>query len=176
MRVLPHSRSAVLALALVLPALSMPVVAAPCPDSGLTPVNYRAYVRRIQEELPRHGYRPSAPDGVLGPRTIAGIKHYQRDAMLPADGCVTPALLDHMLYHLPKVYAGSAADTALERDVQQALALRGYYRGRIDGIVGPKTLAALEAFQRDAGLRVNRVVNRSVLASIRDADPALRAP
>lgn len=173
---MPLIRPVHLALAAVLAALTAPVAAENCPPSGLTPGNHAAYVKRIQEELPRHGFRAGPATGQMDERTRRGIVLYQRAASLMSDGCVTSALLDHMLYHQPKVYAGGSADTALEREVQQALAERGYYKGAIDGIVGPKTTAALEAFQLDAGLRVNAVVNRSVLTAIRDADPSIKAP
>ena len=163
------------ALALLLPALALPAAAQHCPETGLAPANFSAYVKRIQEELPRHGYRAGPVDGRLGQRTRSGIRAYQRDARLYPDGCVSVELLDHMLYHQPKVYAGGAADTTLERQVQQELRGRGYYRGPVDGIVGPRTRAALEAFQRDAGLRVSPHVNRSTLAALRDADPSVRA-
>ena len=173
---MPRFRPARFAVTTLLAALALPVAAAECPPSGLTPGNHAAYVKRIQEELPRHGFRAGPATGQMDERTRRGIVLYQRAASLVSDGCVSVTLLDHMLYHQPKVYAGSSADTALEREVQQALAQRGYYKGAIDGIVGPKTVAALEAFQLDAGLRVNPVLNRSTLAAIRDADPSINAP
>jgi len=85
--------------------VSVPVAAQQCADSGLSAGNYAAYVRRTQEELPRHGYRAGSPSGELDAVTRKGIR----------------------------------------------------------------------AYQRDAGLRVSAVVNRSVLTSIRDADVGIRA-
>lgn len=40
------------------------------------------------------------------------------------------------------------------RFVQQELAARGYYTGAIDGIVGPRTRAAVRAYEADSGLPV----------------------
>ncbi|MCX7927348.1 MAG: peptidoglycan-binding protein [Candidatus Omnitrophica bacterium] len=40
-------------------------------------------------------------------------------------------------------------------EIQTALANAGYYKGAIDGKIGPKTQAAIEAFQRDNGLAVD---------------------
>src|SRR5262245_42382196 len=37
---------------------------------------------------------------------------------------------------------------------QQRLKDRGYYSGRVDGVIGPNTEAALRAYQRDRGLTV----------------------
>lgn len=41
------------------------------------------------------------------------------------------------------------------RSIQARLMALGYYKGRIDGISGPKTRAAVRAFQRLHGLRVD---------------------
>jgi peptidoglycan hydrolase-like protein with peptidoglycan-binding domain len=38
--------------------------------------------------------------------------------------------------------------------VQQQLALQGYYRGAVDGIEGPRTRAAVRAYEADHGLAV----------------------
>ena len=37
-------------------------------------------------------------------------------------------------------------------DIQRALIARGYEIGKVDGDAGPKTIAALRAFQKVAGL------------------------
>lgn len=44
------------------------------------------------------------------------------------------------------------------RAVQTRLADLGYYKIRVDGIWGPKTLAAVKSFQRDYGLVVDGIV------------------
>ncbi len=41
------------------------------------------------------------------------------------------------------------------RNVQQALKDRGYYKGGVDGLFGPGTSKAIEAFQRAEGLSVS---------------------
>lgn len=43
------------------------------------------------------------------------------------------------------------------REIQAALAMRGYYRGHIDGLYGPQTRAAIEQFQRDNGIDVDGI-------------------
>ncbi|MEM7224234.1 MAG: peptidoglycan-binding protein [Pseudomonadota bacterium] len=55
-----------------------------------------ALVRRAQRDLLALGYRPGPIDGVLGPRTEAAIKAYQRRHGLPADGKVTKALVTQL--------------------------------------------------------------------------------
>ncbi|HEY8347333.1 MAG TPA: peptidoglycan-binding domain-containing protein, partial [Symbiobacteriaceae bacterium] len=47
---------------------------------------------------------------------------------------------------------------AAVRGLQRTLAKLGFYRGPIDGIFGPRTEAAVRAFQRSVGLRVDGIV------------------
>lgn len=65
---------------------SAPAVAAP---GGST-------VAGIQQQLNRLGYDAGAADGLVGSRTSAAIRRYQRDHGLLIDGRATPELLDHM--------------------------------------------------------------------------------
>uniref|UniRef100_UPI000B7F1AE7 caspase family protein n=1 Tax=Candidatus Entotheonella palauensis TaxID=93172 RepID=UPI000B7F1AE7 len=51
------------------------------------------------------------------------------------------------------LHIDSPALTSDVEQLQQALAERGYNPGPIDGIVGPRTEAAIKAFQRDQGMR-----------------------
>ena len=50
--------------------------------------------------------------------------------------------------------------------VQRELRREGYYRGAIDGLIGPMTRSALARFQRDAGLRVTRRIDGPTLAAL----------
>ena len=62
------------------------------------------------------------------------------------------------------VYTDSADTTATA--VQDALAGAGYYHGAVDGIVGPGTIAAISAYQRDHGLPVTGTINAQLLQSL----------
>lgn len=139
----------------------------------MEPEMARAYIVGIQEELTDKGYRPGPIDGVMGSQTRAAIRAYQRDAGLPVDGIASNELLDHMKFVEPKVYARTttAASSTTVLQVQGALATRGYYRGSLDGKTGPQTRAAVEAFQRDAGLTVTGKVDERLLQEIRLAPP-----
>lgn len=52
------------------------------------------------------------------------------------------------------------------KKVQQKLADYGYYSGGIDGIFGPKTSAAVKAFQKAKGLSVDGVVGTQTLKAL----------
>jgi hypothetical protein len=51
-------------------------------------------------------------------------------------------------------------------NVQSALQQQGYYRGEIDGSIGPITRAALRRYQRDNGLEITAAIDRPTLASL----------
>ncbi|HYR58280.1 MAG TPA: peptidoglycan-binding domain-containing protein, partial [Chthoniobacteraceae bacterium] len=69
----------------------------------------------------------------------------------------------------PDEYAATySADTSdsLSADVQRALAEQGYYRGDVDGDVGPLTRNAIASYQRDHRLPVTGSITRSLLDSL----------
>jgi putative peptidoglycan binding protein len=52
-------------------------------------------------------------------------------------------------------------------EVQRRLASAGYYRGPIDGILGPQTRRAIRAYERDHNMPAYGVINRQVLRTLR---------
>lgn len=70
---------------------------------------------------------------------------------------------------VPRHYWGGGYDDSYSRteaEVQRALARRGYYRGPIDGDLGPGSRNAIARYQADHGLRVTGGVNSSLLRSL----------
>ncbi len=68
------------------------------------------------------------------------------------------------VYRGQSVY-GSYSDS-LGVDVQQELRRRGYYRGSIDGDIGPGSREAIRAYQDDRGLPVTGRIDSSLLRSL----------
>lgn len=63
--------------------------------------------------------------------------------------------------------AAKAQDSQEElRTVQRALLVKGYDVGSIDGIMGPRTKAALEEFQRKSGLAVTGIADAPTLRAL----------
>jgi peptidoglycan hydrolase-like protein with peptidoglycan-binding domain len=50
--------------------------------------------------------------------------------------------------------------------VQAALQQRKYYHGRVDGIFGPATEAAIRAYQLDRSLRVTGKIDATLLSDL----------
>lgn len=57
---------------------------------------------------------------------------------------------------------GNSTDVA----VQRALSRRGYYRGPIDGAIGPMSHRSIARYQRDNGLSATGYINSSLLRSL----------
>lgn len=51
-------------------------------------------------------------------------------------------------------------------NVQSTLQQQGYYRGEIDGSIGPLTRSALRRYQRDNGLEITAAIDEPTLASL----------
>ena len=67
----------------------------------------------------------------------------------------------------PKTLPGNSAKfSEVVRRVQIALAVEGYYYGRVDGLVGPETRTALSKYQRDHGLDVTGTITNQTLDSL----------
>jgi hypothetical protein len=65
------------------------------------------------------------------------------------------------------IYAETAyTDDATVAAVQRRLARGGYYRGAVDGVIGQGTRAAIRAYERNNGLRVDGQIDRRLLATM----------
>ena len=66
------------------------------------------------------------------------------------------------------IYAGHHAEPPdkVIADVQAVLQQMGYYKGEVDGLLGPLTREALTAYQTDQGLTVTAVIDEPTLDSL----------
>ena len=72
-------------------------------------------------------------------------------------------------YYSSPVYRGETVGgyaDELAVEVQSALRRRGYYRGAIDGDIGPASRSAIRAYQADRGLAVTGRIDSSLLRSL----------
>lgn len=63
------------------------------PQTSAAQPNLNQAVSNLQSQLAARGYDPGPIDGVMGERTRAAIRAYQRDRQMPIDGQVSQALV-----------------------------------------------------------------------------------
>ena len=68
-----------------------------------------------------------------------------------------------------------SSDRLDDRGLQQTLADRGFYRGPIDGVIGPRTRAALRAYQARHGLVVTGALDPATVRSLNETEAAAAA-
>lgn len=153
-----------------------------------TPRDFELTTKDIQSMLSTRGYDVGKLDGVMGPRTEAAIKQFQKDKGLKVDGKVGPktrAAMEASAYSVPMdvkfssdvsdmsdalSVSGNIKKSKEEKlDVQKALLELGYDVGAIDGIIGTKTRAAIRQFQKDQGLKADAIVGENTAAAMNAA-------
>lgn len=114
----------------------------------------------IQRELSRLGYYEGAVDGLSGPRMVAAIRAFQRDAKLKTTGEPNDALLKALQRTKAKPVASRQAETTgsipTRRIVAMQRALNDFGYGPVPptGVFGEATRKAIEKFERDRKLPV----------------------
>lgn len=128
----------------------------------------------VQERLAALGHVVDGDTpGVFGPSTKAAVEAFQRRRGLRIDGIVGSLTWDRL------VEAGRVLGdrvllmaTPMPRgddvaELQERLAALGFDPGRVDGIFGEATRAAVVSFQRDAGLVDDGIAGPATLLEVR---------
>jgi peptidoglycan hydrolase-like protein with peptidoglycan-binding domain len=127
-------------------------------------------VASLQVALRAQGLYRGAVDGVSGPQTRHAVLVFQRRSGLAVDGVAGPrtrAKLGPLAR--PRLGRRLIVGGSLGRDVSELqflLTERGFAPGRFDGYMGPRTVSALLAFQRRAGLFPDGVAGPVTLAAL----------
>lgn len=131
-------------------------------------------MRDLQRRLVAAGFaEPPAVDGIYCAATEHSVRAFQQARGLRSDGICddeTWAALveaswqlgDRLLYHRAPNLRGDDVD-----ELQHRLGLLGFDAGRVDGIFGPLTAAALEEFQRNVGLPADGICGDESIQALR---------
>ena len=146
----------------------------------------RADVLELQQLLAAKGFDVGSVDGMFGSNTRRAVRAYQKAEGLPADGWATRALLDRLRggpapsavnpIEQQRDGARDLRTKASIRDLQDTLNRLGYSIGAPNGIVGPRTRAAISAFERRMGLSPTGRATTFILAQAKTALKARRSP
>lgn len=136
------------------------------PNPGQPTINIGAVgdpVRRLQRALDRTGPgEPLVVDGNFGPQTEAFVRDFQSGEGLVVDGIVGPATWAALPDGGPMPVLAQGSSGAVVAALQQLLingsAEWGASPGSADGDFGPRTKAAVQAFQRFFGLSADGIV------------------
>ncbi len=154
-----------------------------------------AAVKELQVLLKSIGLYGKNADGKFGPVTTAAVKAFQRKYGLKADGWAGPQTMAKLRQvaaprrppapAAPAPAAPSSAGGKLAlgaagpevKELQLRLKAQGYYNGNVGGNFGPGTEAAVKAFQRANGLKVDGWAGPQTMARLRGgAAPTPTAP
>ena len=170
------------------PAPSLPTPSAPAPVAPSSTMTNQD----VQRALNALGFAqpPLVVDGIIGPKSKAAVIAFQQahgltvdgipgpqtkaslQAVLAAQGATLPAVSPPAPSPIVPVIAPSAAPAVVSnQDVQRALNQLGFASPPlvVDGAIGPKSKAAVTAFQRAHGLTVDGIPGPQTKAALQAA-------
>lgn len=139
-------------------------------DSGTAGPSLRA----ISGKLAALGFYRGASTEAFSPALGRAIKAYRDAAGLPAGDYADQELLNRLQFGAtvapidPKL-AGRARPEL--REAQRKLTMLGFYDGAIDGVEGPRTHAAVAAYQGKNGLAVTGRLTPELMTQLAAAKP-----
>jgi len=128
-------------------------------------------IKNVQQLLSDRGFYGAEIDGVAGPMTQEAIIIAQKTYGLIADGkagSLTIAALEAGANYVPvssKETDSNVSNSSIQES-QKLLSNLSFYDGAIDGIQGPKTTDAIKKAQAFYGLNVDGVIGSRTLAAL----------
>jgi peptidoglycan hydrolase-like protein with peptidoglycan-binding domain len=126
-------------------------------------------VKALQRQLTWLGLEPGAIDGRYGPATMEAVRRFQEVRDLPANGVADLATLRALRAGTPeRPFSGRVQRV---QELQRRLTALGFDPGPVDGRYGPITTEAVKRFQHANDLPVDGVVDPRTLAALRNSTP-----
>jgi len=157
-----------------------------------TIVGYNPRVKEIQGALKAAGFYSGPADGFMGAQTRSAIKKFQQNKGLQATGRINPVTFlalnrqeglikpapmpQEKKFDIQKPAAPPApiqpqtdpAAAVQIKNIQSALTKAGFYKGKIDGIMGAKTKKAIKDFQSSKGLKPDGIAGPKTLKALKE--------
>ena len=138
-----------------------------------TPVQTRNRVVTRYSSYPSYGYRSYGYSGYpsygygygYGPSISFGFGSPYYGGYYPYDSYSYPYSYNYGAYYYNQPSYGYGRGSIVIT-VQSRLARMGYYRGPIDGMMGPGTSFAIRAYERDHGLRMDGTISGPLVRSM----------
>ncbi len=136
-------------------------------------------VVRLQVELKLAGFDPGSADGHFGGNTRSAVKRYQKAHGIQQTGVagkITRAEIDR---HTPGLQVdqkiGKGSHRTQIKYLQQALIGLDFLSGSADGSYGNQTKAAVKAYQKAYGLKVDGSAGMDTLTSLKNTVVTLQS-
>jgi peptidoglycan hydrolase-like protein with peptidoglycan-binding domain len=120
-----------------------------------------ATVMALQSSLKKAGYYKGKLTGVYDTATEDAVMRLEDSLKVKgADG-----KYDAKTYTAQKSGGVQSLTTAFVQQIQVALQQLGFYSGNVDGVYGPRTVAAVKAFQSSSGLKADGIAGPKTIAA-----------
>ena len=144
------------------------------------------HVEKLQRALQIKGYLKGTIDGKYGNMTADAVKRFQTSAGLKATGKADTATINALfgkgspssqydpgMKGITSISSIKVPNTskpgnsgAHVKALQQALKLKGFYKGNIDSSYGEKTVDAVKRYQRSVGLTPDGIAGNGTIRSL----------
>lgn len=130
-----------------------------------------AEVTKLQTQLKQMGYYSYSVTGYYGSITKAAVKKFQAEKGISTTGTVGPQTTKALsAAGTSSVSSRSNKDSAAEKEAlkktQGILQKMGLYKGKIDGLFGKMTSAAVKEFQKKYGMELTGTLDNETEAKI----------
>ena len=127
--------------------------------------SFNPKVERLQQILRAFGYTSGIPDGKFGVSTREAVARFQKDEGLEITRFVDKATWGRMDEWMESGFFKAMA--LYGKAVQTALRKAGFFSGKADGRIGPRTREAVKAFQSSQGLAADGNIGLKTLRALR---------